>query len=94
MAPSVFRCSHRRSNRKIPAVLNSWDVLYRRFVSRFCRFVNFVSRYRGVLSPFINFNSPGKIMNCSISTLGKKDSGKTGEKKKQARKKNQENLQI
>ena len=34
------------------------------FFSRFSRFVNFVSRYGGVLSQFVNFNGPGKIANC------------------------------
>ena len=49
-------------------VIKLWAVLIGEFFfSRFSRYiVNFVSRYGGVLSQFVNFDSPGKSRTVSI----------------------------
>ena len=58
------------------------------FFSRFSRFVNFASRYGGVLSQVVNLISPGKIAKCTVlafTYLGKKN--RKIWRKKKARKK-------
>ena len=54
------------------------------FFSRFSRFVNFASRYGGVLSQVVNLISPGKIAKCTVlafTYLGKKKQENLEEKK-------------
>ena len=51
--------------------------LWERFVSRFSRFMNFVSRYGGALPQFVNFTAPEKSRTVRIHKVGK-----TNEKKK------------
>ena len=56
--------------------------LWERFVSRFSRFMNFVSRYGGALPQFVNFTAPEKSRTVRIHKVGK-----TNEKKKKNEKK-------
>ena len=69
--PKLFRLTYFSSS----TAQSRWNLIhvsYRRvFFSRFFRFVNFVPRYGGVLSQFVNFNSPGKPRTFRIHMKGR-----------------------